>query len=99
MDLLMSSETTWGIVAIIAGVVSWGVNLIQSSLSGRLDALEKKSEDVKHRVTVIETDYLKHCDLNDIIQDLHADINKSFTRLHSRIDNIYNKNGIFRDEE
>ena len=97
MGLSMSSDYVIFVVGGIALIMGWFINLVKNLASKRIDDLDELHKknfqsivDVDKRLTKIEDSYVTKLDLKELLDilrdDINNDVNKSFRRLHDRMD-------------
>lgn len=98
----MSSDYIIFLLGGAAVILGWFINLAKSLASKRMDNLEVLHEknyeaitDLDHRLVTVEATYVPQADLRELIDilrvELDKDLDKSFNRVHSRIDEITNR--------
>lgn len=100
MGLSMNNEIILYIATCICGVVGWMANSIKGSHEKRMNIMEAKYEcnaerieKIKDRVSTLEHTTVKRNELDYILgswqEEVKDDIDKSFIRVHQRIDELY----------
>ena len=96
------SEYGQYIIPIVAGVLAWCINLVKNLASKRMDDLEvlhkdnfKAIADLDKRMCKVENTFVTQSDLRELLdilrEDINNDVNKSFNRLHARMDEVTDK--------
>lgn len=73
---------------IISGVVAV-IMFIVKSASAKVDGISDCLDDHNERITALEHTYVSKSDLEKILTELQRDLQGSFERAHSRIDELY----------
>lgn len=99
---MFNNELLVFVLGVICAVFGFLINWIKSMAAKRMDDLEKLHEHnseridgLKDRVVELEHTSVKRADLEFILgswkEDIKESVDKSFERVHERIDEIYNK--------
>jgi len=86
-------------VPIVAGILGWCINIVKNMATKRLVDLERLHVDnykailgLDKRIAKVETTFVTQCDLRELLdilrEDINNDVNKSFNRLHERMDEV-----------
>jgi hypothetical protein len=95
----MNSEYVVFVAGGLFAVFGWLLNLVKSMVTKRLMDLEalhiKNFENiiaVDHRLTRVESNFVTQQDLRELLDilrdDINSDVNKSFSRIHARLDEV-----------
>lgn len=95
----MGSDYIIFIVGGVAVILGWFINLVKSIASKRLDDSEESHKknvqaiaDIDKRLSKVEDSYVTQLDLRELLDilrdDINSDVNKSFRRIHDRMDEV-----------
>lgn len=97
----ISTEFLWEfIITSFAAILGWFINMVRNMAVRKIDHLEAAHEEnarniakLERRVTVVEKTYVKREDVREVVdalrEELYCDLDKSFTRIHERFDNLF----------